>query len=62
MGALFEAAAVAGGDVEIALWGSIGAAPDDQMDALRAYLDVVYTPVVQNYCAVRSNTPLMQAP
>ena len=54
--ALFKAAAIAGGDVQVALWGSIGAAPDDQVDALRAYLDLVYTPVVLKYCTESRNT------
>ena len=49
--ALFKAAADVGDAVEIALWGSIGAPPDDSTDDLRDYLDSVYTPVVQRYCS-----------
>lgn len=49
--ALFKAAADVGDAVEIALWGSIGAPPDDSTDDLRDYLDSVYAPVVQRYCS-----------
>jgi hypothetical protein len=45
--ALFLAASAG---AEVALWGSIGAPPDDQPAQLRSYLDAVYGPVVRKYC------------
>lgn len=61
--ALFEAAAGAGGgdgaEIEIALWGSIGASPDDQMSEVRQYLDSVYAPVVHQFCATKIDKRLV---